>query len=863
MPDDPTQTPAPEEHKAGDDWDARLLRQDLAPFWLSAIIESAEDAVISKSLEGVILSWNRGAERIFGYTAEEAVGKHVTMLIPEDHIDEEPAILARLRAGDRIEHYETIRRHKDGTLLDISLTVSPIVGPGGHVVGASKIARNITDQRRAQRALNEAAERLNLALAAARLGDWSWDAATDVVTLSDTAAEIFGVPPGPHLTWAQLRDLLHEDDRERARVAVEQAAAEQIDYDIEYRVVGNGDGEKRWVLAKGRALYDDSGRVTGMLGVVQDITDRKLTVQTLREQSEALSTTNELGRVISAELDLHNIVQAVTDAATELTGARFGSFFYNVLDERGASYMLFTLSGVPREAFAHFPMPRNTDIFAPTFKGEGTVRIGDVHKDPRYGKNSPYYGMPEGHLPVVSYLAVPVVSRSGDVVGGLFFGHPEEGVFTERHERIVEGMASQAAIAMDNARLYEAAQRGREQAERAAEENEKLYHETQEANRLKDEFLAMLSHELRTPLTAILGWAHMLRTGQFDENSVGNAYETIERNARAQAQLIDDLLDVSRIITGKLRLDMRAVNPNNFIDSAVEALRPGAESKGVRIRKIMDTGVISVAGDPVRLQQIVWNLLSNAVKFTPRGGLVQVRLSRVNSHVEIAVSDTGQGISTQFLPHVFDRFRQADQKITRQHGGLGLGLSIVRHLVELHGGTVRADSEGEGRGSTFTVMLPVAPVYMETEAGERVHPAARDTLPTYECPDRLDGLKILIVDDERDTLEMLRIGLSNCGAEVTVAGSAADALEAISSSVPDVVISDIGMPEMDGYELMRKIRALPAESGGRVPSVALTAYARTEDRLQALRSGYQMHVPKPVELAELVAVTASLAQRSK
>jgi PAS domain S-box-containing protein len=863
MPDDQIQTPAPEEPAAADESSARLLRSDLAPYWLSAIIESADDAIISKSLEGVIMSWNEGAQRIFGYTPDETIGKHISILIPEDHIDEEPAILARLRAGERIKHYETIRKHKDGTLIDISLTVSPIVGPGGRIVGASKIARDVTEQHRAQRALNVAAERLNLALAAARLGDWSWDASTDVITMSETAAEIFGIPPGPHMTWAEMRELLHEDDRESARVAVERAAAEHSDYDIEYRVVGHGGGETRWVLAKGRGLYDDGGKVTGMLGVVQDMTGRKMTEQALREQSEALSTINELGRIVSADLDLHKIVQAVTDAATELTGARFGSFFYNVLDERGASYMLYTISGVPREAFAHFPMPRATDLFGPTFRGEGVIRIDDVHLDPRYGKNSPYFGMPEGHLPVVSYLAVPVTSRAGEVVGGLFFGHPEPRAFSARHEMIVSGLSAQAAVAMDNARLYEASRREREQAESAAEENERLYRETQEANRLKDEFLAMLSHELRTPLTAILGWAHMLRTGQFDESNVTSAYETIERNARAQAQLIDDLLDVSRIITGKLRLDMRAVNPNAFIESAIEAVRPGSESKGVRIQKIIDTGVTTVAGDPVRLQQIIWNLLSNAVKFTPRGGLVQLRLSRVNSHVEIAVIDTGQGIHSDFLPHVFDRFRQADQKITRQHGGLGLGLSIVRHLVELHGGTVRADSEGEGKGSTFTVTLPVAPVYMKTDAGERVHPAARETLPTYACPDRLDGLKVLIVDDERDTLEMLRVGLTHCGAEVTIVGSGVEALEALSSSTPDVIISDIGMPDMDGYEMMRKIRALPADSGGRTPAVALTAYARTEDRLQALRSGYQMHVPKPVELAELVAVTASLAQRSR
>jgi PAS domain S-box-containing protein len=692
-------------------------------------------------------------------------------------------------------------------------------------------------------------------MAAARMGDWNWDAATDAVTLSETAAHIFGLEPGEPVTWEAMRERLHVEDREAARIAVEESIASRGDYDIEYRVP-KPDGAHRWVLARGRGLYGDDGRVTGMLGVVQDITERKRTEEALREQTEALAIVNELGRVISAELDLHRMVQAVTDAATELTGARFGSFFYNVLNEEGASYTLYTLSGVPREAFGHFPMPRATDLFGPTFRGEGTVRIDDVKQDPRYGKNSPYYGMPEGHLPVVSYLAVPVVSRSGEVLGGLFFGAPEPRVFTERHARIVEGLAAQAAVAMDNARLFESAQRARAEAER-------LYRDAQESSRLKDEFLATVSHELRTPLTAILGWAHMLRTGQFDGDSARQAFETVERNARAQAQLIDDLLDVSRIITGKLRIDVRPVDPNSFIEAAVEALRPAAEAKGVRLQKVLDTGSVNVSGDPVRLQQVVWNLLSNAIKFTPRGGRVQVRLERVNSHVEVAVSDTGSGIPREFLPHVFDRFRQADQKTTRQHGGMGLGLSIVRHLVELHGGTVKAESPGEGEGATFTVLLPVSPVYHVEDEGERVHPAARDTLPAFELFDRLDGLKILVVDDEKDTRDMLKAGLGQCGADVLVAASAAEALEAIGQSAPDLVISDIGMPGEDGYEMIRRVRQLPPESGGRVPAIALTAYARVEDRMQALRAGYQMHVPKPVELAELAAVAASLVRRGE
>jgi len=711
-----------------------LQSPELAPYWLAALIESADDAIISKTLDGIITSWNKGAQRIFGYTADEVIGKLVTILIPPGHEDEEPAILARLRAGKRIEHYETIRVTKDGRLVDISLTVSPIKGPNGEIVGASKIAR--------------------------------------------------------------------------------------------------------------------------------DISARKQNEATLREQADALRTLNETGKIISAELDLHATVQAVTDAATELTGAHFGSFFYNVLNETGASYMLYTLTGVPREAFDHFLMPRATDLFGPTFRGEGVVRIKDVKKDPRYGQNSPYYGMLEGHLPVTSYLAVPVISRSGEVLGGLFFGHPEPGVFTERDEVTVSGLASQAAIAMDNARLYEAAKRARAEAEHAAAQNERLFRQAEESSRLKEEFLATISHELRTPLSAILGWARMLRMGQLSPENSAKALDTIERNARAQAQLIDDLLDVSRIITGKLRMDVRPSDPNSFIDAAVEAVKPAAEAKGVRMQKVIDTSPIAIPGDPVRLQQVVWNLLSNAIKFTPRGGRVQICSQRVNSHLEIIVSDTGQGISEEFLPHVFDRFRQADQKTSRQHGGMGLGLAIVRHLVEMHGGSVRANSEGEGKGATFTVMLPITPVYQVDASGSRVHPAARDLLPPNDITDRLDGLRILVVDDEPDTRELLKQGLEYCGANVKVAGSVAEALDEVKMMLPDILISDIGMPGADGYDLIREVRRLPLARGGKLAAIALTAYTRIEDRLHALRAGYDMHVPKPVEMAELIAVAASVARRS-
>ena len=383
----------------------------------------------------------------------------------------------------------------------------------------------------------------------------------------------------------------------------------------------------------------------------------------------------------------------------------------------------------------------------------------------------------------------------------------------------------------------------------------------EESNSLKDEFLATLSHELRTPLTAILGWTSMLSAGQLDGETAARALETIHRNARAQNHLIDDLLDVSRIITGKLRLDVSTIDPAQLIEVAVGAVRPAAEAKDIRLQLLLDPQAGQVSGDADRLQQVIWNLLTNAVKFTPKGGRVQVRLERINSHVEITVSDTGKGIDSEFLPHVFDRFRQADQKSTRVHGGLGLGLSIVRQLVELHGGSVHAESGGVGRGATFVVQLPLLAMRREAEKHERRHPTAGGGM-ALDCPPRLDHLRVLIVDDEADTRDLLRAILERCGSEVVTAGSAREALDALEKSKPDMLISDIGMPEEDGYALISNVRALSAERGGKVPAIALTAYARTEDRVRALMAGFQVHLPKPIEPVELVACVASLAGRT-
>jgi signal transduction histidine kinase len=403
---------------------------------------------------------------------------------------------------------------------------------------------------------------------------------------------------------------------------------------------------------------------------------------------------SRVGRRLSAELDLDSLVQDVTDAATALAGAQFGAFFAKGDDPRDDALTLLALSGVPRDAFASFPVPRDTDVFRATFTDKGVVRLADVTKDPRYGRNAPHRGMPPGHLRVASYLAVPVVSRSGDVLGGLLFGHPAPDMFTPRNEQLVVGLAAQAAVAIDNARLFEAAQRAREAAE--------------EASRAKDEFLSVVSHELRTPLASMLNWLKVLQKGRPDDDSrFERAVASMERSTRIQVKLIDDLLDVSRIVSGRIRLDARPVVLSGVVRAAIDAIAPTAEAKGIRLEAAVDSNGVVVAGDPDRLQQVAWNLLSNAVKFTPAAGLVHVALDADDAAAHLVVRDTGRGIAADFLPHVFERFQQADAAATRAQSGIGLGLAIVRHLVEIHGGTVAVASAGEGTGTTFTVTLPL------------------------------------------------------------------------------------------------------------------------------------------------------------
>ncbi|MRX08767.1 response regulator [Pseudoduganella sp. FT25W] len=615
--------------------------------------------------------------------------------------------------------------------------------------------------------------------------------------------------------------------------------------------IRSASGEFRWFLTRANPVRSGDGSLLRWFGTSTDVDQVKRAQEALRDETAVLELLNRTGAALASQRDLRLLLQEVTDAATSISGARFGAFFYHTTNSAGEALVLHTLSSGAPDAFSQFGQPRATALFGPGMRGEGTVRCDDVLQDPRYGHNLPYAGVPPNHPPVRSYLAVPVALRTGAVIGCLMFGHPEPGIFNERTERIIGGIAAQAAVAIDNARLYEASQRAAEERKILLDSERQARAEAERTSQLKDEFLATLSHELRTPLTAILGWAQVLRRGSRDQADLHRGLQTIERNARAQAQLIEDLLDMSSIASGRVRLAMQPLAPAVVAAAAIESVRAAAEAKQIRIDKDFAAVPGMVAGDANRLQQILWNLLSNALKFTPRGGVVEVGVRRDGEHILISVRDSGIGIAAAFLGHVFERFRQADATTTREHGGLGLGLAIVKHLVEQHGGTIGVESEGEGRGACFTVRLPRLDNLLPADAvaaPETAHAAAHD----------LSGLQVLVVDDEDDARELIKRILNDCNADVLTAATATEALNLLQHARPDLMVSDLGMPEVDGYGLLDRIRALGPARGGDLPAIALTAFARSEDRIKALSSGFLAHIAKPVEPNELIAKVAAM-----
>jgi PAS domain S-box-containing protein len=645
--------------------DAESRRQsELASARLAAIVDSSDDAIVSKTLDGVIMTWNRGAERIFGWTAAEAVGQHITLIIPEERLDEESDVLTRIVRGEVLDHFDTVRVAKDGRHLNISLTVSPIRDSAGRIVGASKIARDVTDRVNA--------------------------------------------------------------DMTRGRLA---------------------------------AIVDSADDV-----------------------------------IVSKTLD---------GIITSWNGAAERTFGWTVAEAVGRPITLI----VPEERHAE-----EEEVLARLRRGERVEHFDTVRVTR------------DGRLIDMSVTVSPVTDLRGRIIG-----------------------VSKIARDITERRRFE------EQRNRLLAREQQARTEAEALNRTKDEFLAIVSHELRTPLNSIFGWARMLQSTTMDAATQARAVDAIVRGASAQSRLVDDLLDLSRIVTGRMRLDFERVHPIDVIEGALDAVRPAAAAKEIQIVTDLDATVGTMVGAPDRLQQVVWNLVMNAVKFTPTGGRVTVTLRRTGPDLEIVVADTGEGISAELLPHVFERFRQEDSSSVRAHGGLGLGLALVRHLVELHGGHVQAASAGKGRGATFTVRLPRARTAPDTERA--LEEAGHD-----EDHRRLQGLRVLVVDDDPGALDMCTVMLKGEAAEVKAATSAFAAYEIVSAWRPHVLVSDIAMPGADGFMLLHALRSALANKGEKLLAIAVTAFGSAETQMRAFEAGFDVYLTKPIDPLKLSAAVMELVR---
>jgi PAS domain S-box-containing protein len=664
------------------------------------------------------------------------------------------------------------------------------------------------------------------------------------VRVNPALAALNGLSPSEHI-GKTLADVVPAAGEQLERPYREALSSGKPAVDFEVSAFANG----RMVDAL-VSIYPVTfeGSVLGVVGLVRDITASK------REEKRR-TLMAKASRILASSLDVSTVTKQVStlfvpdlgDCATVYLQQDDGTFELASVTHRSA----ITQTAI-RALFDSAPAKsREHSITAKTIASGEPQLVETVtdellsslaHGDAAWLERAKEIG-------ATTLVSVPLIVQQGHTIGSiLLFRQGQCRPFDQEEVHTLEDVARLAAVVIDNARLFEIAQRERRRAD--------------EANRAKDEFLAVVSHELRTPLNSMLGWARLLLMGSLDPLKTRRAIETIERNAIAQTQLIEELLDVSRIITGKLRLELQPFDLPRIVDAAIEVVAPAAHAKDIELLSSLDRSLGTMVGDPNRLQQAVWNLLTNAIKFTPRGGRVAVRLERSDSSCIVTVEDTGQGIERAFLRQVFERFRQVEMGSKRQHGGLGLGLAIVRHITELHGGNVEAFSDGVGKGATFRLSVPMAPVSTPPRSAPvAVTTSSARNVDYASARDRIRGLSVLVVDDEQDARELLASMLTLCGATVTTAATVGSALEHVVHHRPDLIVSDVGMPGEDGYDLIERVRNLPPAEGGKTPAIALTAYARSADRSRALLAGFNAHVTKPVDPAELISIVANVAGR--
>lgn len=759
------------------------------------MIDLSHEPIFSWELNGTIVEWNKGCERLYGYSPSEAIGRQSHELLKTEFPVPMETFLAYLETDGRwsgLLHHQT----RDGRKVIVESRQQLITSDDTRLVLETN--RNVTERELAQQALRDQREVLRVTLAS--IGD-------AVITTDNSGVITFLNPIAQTLTgWGdeavgcEIRqvfkirnELTHREVQNPALSAMREGVIFGL---ANHTVLKQKTGTEIPIDDSGAPIKDVEGNTIGAVLIFRDVTERRRA-----ERSQALLAgivESSHDAIISKSLD--GIIQSWNSGAERLFG-------YKADEVIGKSITII----IPEDR-----LDEEIEILSKLRRGQ---RI-DHFETVRVTKN--------GNPVFISLSVSPVKNRAGEIIGA---------------SKIARDISERKAIEQERELLL-----ARERDMRA---------EAQKASRVKDEFLATVSHELRTPLNAILGWATLLKRGEHQNETTQKGIEAIERNAKAQAQLIEDLLDVSRIISGRMRLDIRSVSLTPIIQSAIESVKPAADAKHISLDVSVDPAADDLRADEARLQQVMWNLLSNSIKFTSRDGQVQVRITRSESKAEITVRDNGEGIPKDFLPFIFDRFQQADSSYTRTHGGLGLGLAITRHLVEMHGGTIEAESEGLGCGATFTVKLPIAAVITIGNSSDDGTASIREI---YEprTSSQLAGTRILAVDDSADTRDLLRVVLEQYGASVKTASSAREALELMTAWKPDVLVCDIGMPEEDGYTFIQRVRNLKPNEGSNTPAIALTGYVRVEDRMRALEAGYQMFVPKPVEATELAALIGNL-----